>query len=120
MHRTTRTFIKQVINVRVSASIRIRIRDFRWQRCAGCRISPAPATTRGANARPARTLKGGARRSRMKTKVFGGGRVLRGMTSMNVGDRNADFVLKFLRTESIPVVGQDLREPFPRKVAFMP
>ncbi len=65
-------------------------------------------------------LKGGARRSSMKAKVFGGGRVIRGMTSVNVGDRNADFVLEFLRTEKIPVVGQDLREPFARKVAFMP
>ncbi|MFM9884007.1 MAG: chemoreceptor glutamine deamidase CheD [Burkholderiales bacterium] len=65
-------------------------------------------------------LKGGARRSRMKAKVFGGGRVIRGMTTLNVGDRNADFVLEFLRTENIPVIGQDLREAYARKVAFLP
>ena len=65
-------------------------------------------------------LKSGARRSHMQAKVFGGGRVIRGMTTINVGDRNADFVLEFLRTEKIPVVGHDLREPFARKVAFMP
>lgn len=65
-------------------------------------------------------LKSGAKRSNMKAKVFGGGRVIRGMSTINVGDRNADFVLEFLRTEKIPVVGQDLREPFARKVAFMP
>jgi chemotaxis protein CheD len=65
-------------------------------------------------------LKHGARRSNMQAKVFGGGRVIRGMTSVNVGDRNADFVLEFLRTEKIPVVAQDLREPFARKVAFLP
>jgi len=65
-------------------------------------------------------LKGGARRSRMKAKLFGGGSVIRGMTAMNVGDRNATFALEFLRTEKIPIVAQDLREPFARKVAFMP
>ncbi|MFN0304645.1 MAG: chemoreceptor glutamine deamidase CheD [Burkholderiales bacterium] len=65
-------------------------------------------------------LKRGARRSKMKAKLFGGGAVIRGMTTMNVGDRNAAFALEFLRTEKIPLVGQDLREAYARKVAFMP
>jgi chemotaxis protein CheD len=65
-------------------------------------------------------LKSGARRSNIQAKVFGGGRVIRGMTTVNIGDRNAEFVLEFLRTERIPVVAQDLREPFARKVAFLP
>ncbi len=65
-------------------------------------------------------LKSGARRSRMKAKLFGGGRVIRNMTTVNVGDRNAAFAIEFLRAENIPVIGQDLREAFARKVAFIP
>ncbi len=38
-------------------------------------------------------LKRGASRSRLETKVFGGGAVLAGFTSNNVGERNGRFVL---------------------------
>src|SRR5690606_10592835 len=53
-------------------------------------------------------LKSGARRNRLEAKVFGGGAVLASLSSSNVGTRNAEFVLKFLQTEKIPVVAQDL------------
>jgi len=65
-------------------------------------------------------LKLGARRGNLEAKVFGGGNVLDGLTVANVGQRNADFVLKFLRTEKIKVVAQDLVDIFPRKVYFFP
>lgn len=65
-------------------------------------------------------LKLGARRANLEAKVFGGGNVLDGLTVANVGQRNADFVLKFLRTEKIRVVAQDLVDIFPRKVYFFP
>lgn len=65
-------------------------------------------------------LKIGARRSNLEAKVFGGGNVLDGLTVANVGQRNADFVLKFLQTEKIRVVAQDLVDIFPRKVYFFP
>jgi len=65
-------------------------------------------------------LKLGARRSNLEAKVFGGGNVLDGLTVANVGQRNADFVLKFLQTERIRVVAQDLVDIFPRKVYFFP
>lgn len=65
-------------------------------------------------------LKLGARRCNLEAKVFGGGNVLDGLTVANVGQRNADFVLKFLRTERIRVVAQDLVDIFPRKVYFFP
>lgn len=65
-------------------------------------------------------LKLGARRCNLEAKVFGGGNVLDGLTVANVGQRNADFVLKFLRTEKIQVVAQDLVDIFPRKVYFFP
>ncbi|PTQ76159.1 CheD activator of MCP protein methylation [Nitrosomonas oligotropha] len=65
-------------------------------------------------------LKLGARRGNLEAKVFGGGNVLDGLTVANVGQRNADFVLKFLQTEKIKVVAQDLVDIFPRKVYFFP
>ncbi|MDP1557310.1 MAG: chemoreceptor glutamine deamidase CheD [Nitrosomonas sp.] len=65
-------------------------------------------------------LKLGARRSNLEAKVFGGGNVLEGLTVTNVGQRNADFVLKFLAAENIRVVAQDLIDIYPRKVYFFP
>ncbi|HET6786331.1 MAG TPA: chemoreceptor glutamine deamidase CheD, partial [Aquabacterium sp.] len=44
-------------------------------------------------------LKMGATRATLEAKVFGGGAVLSGMTSLNVGERNTDFVLDYLKTE---------------------
>jgi len=65
-------------------------------------------------------LKMGAKRSNLEAKVFGGGSVLRGFTINNVGERNADFVLQFLKTEKIPVLAQDLLDIYPRKVYYFP
>ena len=65
-------------------------------------------------------LRAGARRERLHAKVFGGGAVLPTMTTLNIGDRNADFVLQYLRKEGIAVAAQDLRGPHARRVCFMP
>lgn len=65
-------------------------------------------------------LKSGARRNRLEAKVFGGGAVLASLSSSNVGTRNAEFVLKFLQTEKIPVVAKDLLDSYPRKVYYFP
>jgi chemotaxis protein CheD len=65
-------------------------------------------------------LKMGAKRSNLEAKVFGGASVLRGFTVNNVGERNAEFVLQFLKTEKIQVVAEDLLDIYPRKVYFFP
>lgn len=65
-------------------------------------------------------LKMGARRSNFEAKVFGGGAVLRGFTVANVGERNAEFVLNFMKTEKIHVAAQDLLDIYPRKVYYFP
>jgi chemotaxis protein CheD len=65
-------------------------------------------------------LKMGAKRSNFEAKVFGGGSVLRGFTVANVGERNAEFVLQFLKTENIAVAAQDLLDIYPRKVYYFP
>lgn len=65
-------------------------------------------------------IKLGARRNRLQAKVFGGGNVLRGFTATNVGERNAAFVLDYLKTENIPILARDLVDIYPRKVYFWP
>jgi chemotaxis protein CheD len=62
----------------------------------------------------------GARRQFLEAKVFGGGNVLGGMTIANVGERNAAFVLEFLRAEEIKIAAQDLIDIYPRKVYYFP
>jgi len=65
-------------------------------------------------------IKRGARKANLEVKLFGGGAVLRNFTALNVGERNAEFVLGFLRTEGIRVASQDLLDVFARRVAFFP
>jgi chemotaxis protein CheD len=65
-------------------------------------------------------LKMGASRLTLEAKVFGGGAVLAGMHSLNVGERNTLFVLDYLKTERIPVVSKDVMDVYPRKVCFFP
>lgn len=65
-------------------------------------------------------LKRGASRENLEAKVFGGGNVISSITTSNVGQRNAKFVVDYLGFESIPIVAQDLMENCPRKVVFFP
>ncbi len=65
-------------------------------------------------------LKKGANRMTLEAKVFGGGAVLQGMNSLNVGERNTQFVMEYLKTERIPVVSKDVLDIYPRKVCFFP
>ena len=65
-------------------------------------------------------LKMGARKNRLEAKVFGGGAVLASLTSSNIGAKNAEFVLNYLKTEKIPIVAKDLLDSYPRKVYYFP
>ncbi len=65
-------------------------------------------------------IKSGARRSALEAKVFGGGRVMASLSSANVGERNSEFVLDYLRQEGIPVLAQDLQDMHARKIYFFP
>lgn len=65
-------------------------------------------------------MKMGASRLTMEAKVFGGGAVISGMNTINVGERNTAFVLEYLKTERIPVVSKDVLDIYPRKVCFLP
>ncbi|GAA6143234.1 chemoreceptor glutamine deamidase CheD [Hydrogenophaga sp. 5NK40-0174] len=65
-------------------------------------------------------IKLGARRESMQAKVFGGGQVMHSFTTMNVGERNTQFVLDYLQTERIAVVSKDVLDIYPRKVCYFP
>ncbi len=63
-------------------------------------------------------LKLGATRERLEIKVFGGGRVLAGMT--DVGARNIAFLKGYLSLEKYRVAAEDLGGTQPRKVVYFP
>ena len=48
----------------------------------------------------------GARRDRLQAKLFGGARVVRGLS--DIGRKNGEFAERFLRYEGIAVASQDL------------
>lgn len=65
-------------------------------------------------------IKAGAHRRRLEAKVFGGGAVLANMTMLNIGERNADFVLRYLQTEQVRIAAQDLKGELPRRINYFP
>ncbi|PKO58131.1 MAG: chemotaxis protein CheD [Betaproteobacteria bacterium HGW-Betaproteobacteria-19] len=62
----------------------------------------------------------GAARRRIKAKAFGGGTILTGSASSNIGVRNAEFAREWLGREDIPLVASDFLGPWSRKVLFVP
>ncbi len=63
-------------------------------------------------------LREGAQRGRLRAKLFGGARMLKGLT--DVGSLNADFAERFLREEGIAIVGGSLRGDRGRRIQFWP
>ncbi len=63
-------------------------------------------------------LRRGARRDRLEAKLFGGGRLIDGLT--DVGDQNAAFAERFLRDEGVAFTGGSLRGDRARRVQFWP
>lgn len=63
-------------------------------------------------------LKQGGKRENLEVKVFGGGRVLANMTQMDIGQRNIDFVLEYLKRDGLRVAAKDLGSNYPRKILY--
>lgn len=63
-------------------------------------------------------LSNGGMRKNLEVKVFGGGRIIHGMS--NIGACNARFVLDYLKEEKLPVLSQDLNGNCPRKLYYFP
>ncbi len=64
-------------------------------------------------------LKLGGSKLFMEAKIFGGGQMF-GETQLNVGRRNENFALEYLKTEGIKVAAQDVGGAYSRKVYFQP
>jgi chemotaxis protein CheD len=60
----------------------------------------------------------GAARNRLRVKLFGGARVLARLS--DVGQRNIEFVRRFVALEQLQVVGEDLGGDQPRKLLMYP
>ena len=65
-------------------------------------------------------LKNGGVRENLEVKIFGGGRVLKNMKTLDVGNGNIDFVREYIKTEQLNLVGEDVGDVFPRKVIYFP
>ena len=60
----------------------------------------------------------GARRERLEAKIFGGARMVSGLT--DVGRQNALFAERFLQREGIPIVSSSLGGEQARRILFWP
>lgn len=63
-------------------------------------------------------LKLGGTRRNLEIKIFGGGNVLSNMT--DIGQRNIQFVRKYLYEENFEIAAEDLGDIYPRKVLYFP
>jgi chemotaxis protein CheD len=61
-------------------------------------------------------LKRGGQKERLEVKLFGAGKIYDGI--IDVGSRNAEWVLNYTKTEGLSVVGSDLGDVYPRKVYY--
>lgn len=63
-------------------------------------------------------IKAGGQRGRLQAKVFGGGRMVAGLS--NIGERNREFVMRFLNAEKIPCLSESTGGDTGRRVQFWP
>ncbi len=63
-------------------------------------------------------LSSGARRDRLQAKLFGGARMLQGLT--DIGRMNADFAERFIQRERIALTGGSLRGDRGRRLQYWP
>ena len=63
-------------------------------------------------------LGAGGQRADLQVKVFGGGRVLAQLT--DIGQRNIDFVQRYIATEKLNLCASDLGDVYPRQLQFFP
>lgn len=63
-------------------------------------------------------LKNGAAKRNLKVKLFGGGKIIRSMTDIGVG--NIKFAYDYIKEEGLELVSHDVGGPWPRKIVFHP
>ncbi len=65
-------------------------------------------------------LKNGGLRKNLEVKIFGGGKVIKNMSTMDIGKRNIDFVNDYIKTEGLALLSEDVGDIYPRKVMYFP
>jgi chemotaxis protein CheD len=63
-------------------------------------------------------MRQGASRERLEAKVFGGARMMRGLS--DIGRKNSDFAVSFLKYEGIRIIGGDTGGESGRRLQFWP
>ncbi|MGC4087072.1 MAG: hypothetical protein QM756_04050 [Polyangiaceae bacterium] len=63
-------------------------------------------------------IKHGARRENLEIKVFGGGKVIPGLS--DIGRANIDFVREYFETEMLEIAAQDVGGSYARRVRYYP
>ena len=58
----------------------------------------------------------GGKKQRLEIKLFGAGKIYEG--NIDVGARNTEWVLHYLKDEGLPIAKSDLGDVFPRKVYY--
>jgi chemotaxis protein CheD len=61
-------------------------------------------------------LNRGGQKNRLEVKLFGAGKIYDG--NIDVGARNTEWVLSYVKTEGLSVVGRDLGNVYPRKIYY--
>ena len=61
-------------------------------------------------------LKRGGQKDRLEVKLFGAGKIYDG--NIDVGALNTEWVLSYVKTEGLSVVGRDLGDVYPRKIYY--
>lgn len=64
-------------------------------------------------------MRGGADRSRLEGKIFGGAKLFT-TNGVSIGEKNIAFVKEFCELEEIPIVKSDVGGPHARKILFQP
>jgi chemotaxis protein CheD len=65
-------------------------------------------------------IRRGGSKSNLEAKVFGAGNVIDTSASETVGEKNANFVVDYLRREGVQIAAQDLGGARARRIFFFP
>ena len=65
-------------------------------------------------------IKLGGMRSRLEVKIFGGAQIIEGATTIAVGQKNIDFIQRYMANEGIDIAAEHLGGPMPRRIHYFP
>lgn len=65
-------------------------------------------------------IKLGGLRSRLEVKVFGGAQIIKGASATSVGQKNVDFIQRYLSNEGLTIAAKHLGGMKPRRIHYFP